>query len=148
MAIEQSDTATAAAGLAAPDQGISTGKALAVLLVDDSQVFLDATSDALSRFPGCQVVGFARSGVEALARVRALSPDVVLTDLFMPGMNGLELTRQLKALPGAPKVVLVTLHQGPHCRARAFDAGADEYLPKQRFMEELPALMQKLFPPT
>ena len=119
-----------------------------MLLVDDSQVFLDATSDVLSQFSGCQVVGFARSGAEALARVRALVPDVVLTDLFMPGMNGLELTRQLKALPGAPKVVLVTLHQGPHCRARAFAAGADEYLPKQRFMEELPELMQKLFPPT
>ncbi len=52
-------------------------------LVDDSQVFLDATSDVLSQFSGCQVVGFTRSGVEAL--VRALAPDVVVTDLFMPG---------------------------------------------------------------
>jgi CheY-like chemotaxis protein len=72
-----------------------------MLMVDDSPTFLDAATTFLSRVPRFEVVGRALSGEEALEQVHQLQPDLVLLDLAMPGMDGLEVTRRLKAQSGA-----------------------------------------------
>jgi CheY-like chemotaxis protein len=70
---------------------------------------------------------------------------VVLLDWMMPGLNGLDTTRALKALPEAPKVVLLSLLSGPECIADARAAGADAFLFKGELTEQLPAVLQELF---
>jgi CheY-like chemotaxis protein len=76
---------------------------------------------------------------------KELRPDLVLVDWMMPGMNGLDTARALKALPEAPKVVLVSLLNGPECIADAQAAGADAFLFKGELTEQLPGLLQGLF---
>lgn len=132
---------------AEPEAGFSQPKKIITILhVDDSEVFLEAAKEVLSRQAGFRLVGQARSGEEAIEQVAALSPDLVLTDLFMPGMNGLDTTRHLKAQPGAPKVVVVSMHSGSAYRSAALVAGADAFLSKQQFTNDLPAVLKNLFP--
>ncbi|MBI4278559.1 MAG: response regulator, partial [Armatimonadetes bacterium] len=73
-----------------------------------------------------------------------LRPDLVIMDLTMPGMNGLEATRRLKARPGAPRVVILSLHDSEAHRAVAAAAGADAYASKSEFGDALLGLIQAL----
>ncbi len=81
-----------------------------VLLVDDSLLFIRAIEDYLRlvRSPSFEIVGRARNGHDAIRSVAELKPDLVLLDLVMPGTNGLEVARQIKALPDAPRVIVRT----------------------------------------
>ena len=84
-----------------------------------------------------QVVGQAANGLEAVANVEAAHPDIVLMDLSMPGMNGLEATRELKVrLPKTP-VLILSMYNDPIFVARALHAGAAGYILKESMIEEL-----------
>ena len=120
-------------------------KAKRVLLVDDNQDFMKAAKRFLRGVPGLELVGQANSGEQALELSAALHPDLVVMDLAMPGMNGLAATRRIKQQPNAPKVVIVTLHTHSALRALACDAGADGFLQKDHFVDELPRLLAALF---
>jgi DNA-binding NarL/FixJ family response regulator len=104
-----------------------------VLLVDDSPTFLEQARAWLSRESDIEVVGSAVSGDEAIALVKQLNPRVVLMDIAMPGMNGLEATRRLKLLAGPPLVMMVSLDGDPAHRTAAAAAGADGFLCKADF---------------
>jgi DNA-binding NarL/FixJ family response regulator len=117
-----------------------------VLLVDDHPSFLDSVHDLLTDDQNLQIVGRAHSAFEALRLAEQMKPDLVVTDLVMPVMNGLELTRRLKRLLQPPLVVVVTLFTGPYNRRNAFAAGADGFLLKQHFAERGLALVHSLFP--
>ena len=124
-------------------------KSRRVLLVDDSQVFLKAAERFLLHgVPGFELAGKATSGEQAITMVAALRPDLVLMDLAMPGMNGLEATRRIKQQHDAPKVLIVTLHDESTYRVLAKDAGADGFLLKENFVTELPGLVTSLFETT
>lgn len=107
-----------------------------ILVVDDQPVNLRVVSSLLSR-QGYEVV-LAGNGEEALARYRETSPDLVLLDMIMPGMDGFEVLKSLQALPGpmAP-VVFVTAAQDRDMLLRAFDAGVVDYVTKPFLPEEL-----------
>lgn len=112
-----------------------------MLLVDDSPVFLDRACAWLSRESDIEVVARAVSGDEVVALVERLNPQVVLMDIAMPGMNGIEATRRLKLLANAPAVLILTLDGDAAYRAAAAAAGADGFLCKSDFATELlPAL--------
>src|SRR5688572_25635617 len=96
-----------------------------VLLVDDSRDVVDSVGRFLTTVPGLEVVGHGLSGQEGLDQADRLRPDLVLMDLAMPGMDGLEATRRLKATPGGPLVVILTLHDDDEHRAASQAAGAD-----------------------
>src|SRR5512134_2681994 len=81
-----------------------------VLLVDDHSAFLAVIEAELASLRQLTIVGYAGSGREALEQVRRLQPDLVLLDIAMPDMNGLEVARSIKALPHPIAVVLVSLH--------------------------------------
>src|SRR5690348_4633439 len=98
---------------------------LRLLLVDDSAEFLESAARLLALQPQLRVIGRAASGSAALEQVAELQPDLVLMDLAMPGMNGLETTRQIKARPAAPRVVIMTLYDVAEYRTAARDATAD-----------------------
>lgn len=116
-----------------------------VLLVDDSPIFLDSAANLLTMSPELEIVGRAMSGYDALDQVAALNPDLVLMDLAMPGMSGLEATRRIKAQPHPPRIVIVTLHDDPDYRAVAEAVGADGFIAKSEFGSEFALLIQDLF---
>ena len=106
-----------------------------VLLVDDGAEFLASASDFLARDPRVELVGQARDGLEGVRLAEALSPDIVLMDLTMPVMNGLDATRRIKSGLTPPRVIIVTLHDDPACRRSATVAGADGFISKTNFAE-------------
>ena len=119
---------------------------LRILLVDDSAEFLESAARLLMLHQDLAIVGRAASGSSALEQVAALSPDLVLMDLAMPGMNGLEATRQIKAQPAAPCVVIMTLYDVAEYRAAARAALADGFIAKSSIRSQLLPLLASLFP--
>ena len=119
-----------------------------VLLVDDHEAFLRSATCFLHGIPGLELVGRATCGEEAVEMVAELHPDLVLMDLAMPGMNGIEATRRIKQQSDAPKVIIVTLHQESSYGALAKNAGADGFIQKENFVVELPRLAALLFETT
>lgn len=95
-----------------------------VLLVDDHPAVLEAVRLFLVRDGGCEVVGEAFSGTEAVRRTRELQPDVVLMDIAMSGMSGLEATRCLRETCPASRVLLLTAHEGWDIIAEMMRSGA------------------------
>jgi DNA-binding NarL/FixJ family response regulator len=114
-------------------------------MADDYPEFLDAAAMYMSMLPQLEIVGVARSGREALDQVVRLRPDLVLMDVVMPDMSGLEVTRHIKAQADAPFVVILTLYYAPaYCRA-AHAAGADGVLSKSEFGTDLVPLIHRFF---
>ncbi len=108
-----------------------------VLVVDDHEMFSDALSLLLGRLPELELAGAVHDAEEGLVRARELQPDVVLMDLDLPGMDGIEATQRMReAAPGA-KVVIVTALSSPALIAGALAAGACGYVPKTRAVDEL-----------
>jgi DNA-binding NarL/FixJ family response regulator len=116
-----------------------------VLLVDDSPTFLDAASNLMADWRGIEVVGCAPSGREALEQTPLLQPDVVLVDLHMPEMNGLETIRNLKTNQPAPAAVLMTLEDQIAYRQAALAHGADGYVSKSDFGTQMLPLIRTLW---
>jgi DNA-binding NarL/FixJ family response regulator len=118
--------------------------ALKILLVDGSPAFLSAASYYLAGKPDVEVVGQAASLGEALEQVTLLSPDVVLTDLPAPVRHSLEEVARLKALPQAPRVIVVTAQDEPAYRALAEALPVDGFIAKQDFCTHLLPLLDGL----
>jgi CheY-like chemotaxis protein len=102
-----------------------------VLLVDDSPACRKVTARLLTSDPRIELVGLAASGAEALERVAALKPDIVLMDWVMPRMDGLEATRRIKAQSDAPLVLMLSCHDNDEYQ-NAAAAHADGFLPKAK----------------
>ncbi len=108
-----------------------------VLLADDHALVREGLRAVLQAEGGIEVVGEAKDGQEALEACRALSPDVVLMDVRMPGMDGLEATRQIKAEMPRVSVVMVTMHENPDYLLEAVRAGAAGYVLKDSSGERI-----------
>ena len=129
------------------------GKRTRVLLADSNASFLEFAREELSLHPDLEVVGCVRTGKEALAATCELSPQVVfldlfavLLDLFVPGQNAMETIIRLKALPNAPKVVILSHRESDEYRPSVFAAGADEFLTKPEFKQLAQLIVRKLVP--
>jgi DNA-binding NarL/FixJ family response regulator len=109
---------------------------LRVLIVDDHDLFRSGLRNLLED-QGVHVVGEAPSGMDALRHVRELAPDVVVMDLNMPGMNGVEATRQITSLAPLTRVVVLTISDHDSDVMDAILAGACGYLLKDASIQEL-----------
>ncbi|HKS37649.1 MAG TPA: response regulator transcription factor [Verrucomicrobiae bacterium] len=120
-------------------------KPVRTLLVDDNPEFLNSAAGFLSTSPQIEIVGLAQSAREGMRLAGELSPDLLLIDLSMPEMNGIETTRRIKQLPMAPKVIILTLHNNIAYRVAAENAGADAFISKADFVEALLPAICRLF---
>lgn len=102
-----------------------------VLLADDHAVLRDSLAAFLALYPDIEVVGQAGDGIETLAQIAALRPDVVLLDLNMPGLGGLEVLRRVGKEHPACRMVVLTQYDAPQYVLPALRAGACGYLPKK-----------------
>jgi two-component system response regulator DesR len=101
-----------------------------VVIAEDQHMVLGALAALLQIERDIDVVGQASDGRAALDLVRTLQPDVLLTDVEMPGMSGIELAQAVRSIPAAPRVVILTTFARPGYLRRALDAGASGYLLK------------------
>jgi DNA-binding NarL/FixJ family response regulator len=113
--------------------------AVRILLVDDHPIVRQGLRTLLEGRPGWEVVGEASDGIEALDKVEVLEPDVVVLDVTMPRMNGLEACRQIQQKKRTPslEVLFVTQHDSPQMMREALDAGARGYVVKSNAARDL-----------
>ena len=108
-----------------------------VLLADDHQLVRGGLRALLERQPGLEVVGEAGDGRKAVWAARDLRPDLVVMDVEMPGLNGIEATRQIVSEVGGVRVLCLSMHGSARFVEAAFEAGASGYLLKDSATEEL-----------
>ena len=108
-----------------------------LLLADDHAVVRSGLRMLLQAQPDMIIVGEAETGQEAIHRVAELSPDVVLMDIEMPGMNGIEATRRIKANAPAAAVLALTMYEDDQYFFEMLRAGASGYVPKRAAPDEL-----------
>lgn len=105
--------------------------AVGVLTVDDQRIFQRAIASLIDAAPEFERIGEASSGAEALELAAALRPDLVLLDVRMPGMDGIETARRLAAADPRPVVVLISIDELPDAEAALASTGAAACVRKQ-----------------
>ena len=108
-----------------------------VLIADDHAMVRQGLCGLLSKTEDIEVVGEAADGIEAIAKVKQLKPDVVLMDIAMPNLNGLEAMRQLSKKEPTTKVIALTIHDSEQLIRQIIWAGASGYVLKQSTFNEL-----------
>jgi two-component system, NarL family, invasion response regulator UvrY len=111
--------------------------AVGVLTVDDQQVFRSAAREVIEATPGFTSVGEASCGEDALDMIDERAPDLVLVDVRMPGMDGIETTKRIKEGHPGLVVVLISIENHPNVPAAAAEAGAAELVSKEAFGSRL-----------
>ena len=113
-----------------------------VLLIDDNPAFLQAVASLVRVWGNVDVVTVATSGEEGLARAAEEDPDLVLVDVVMPGLDGFETARRLKALPQPARVFVISLSDQPPYYRAAAEAGADGFVAKGNLARVLADLLR------
>lgn len=108
-----------------------------VLIVDDHAFIRRGVQTILHPFPEWEFCGEADNGRDAIRMVDELKPEVIIMDVSMPGLNGIEATRAIRRTKPAVKIVLLTLHESADLVRNAFRAGARGYLLKTDAEQEL-----------
>lgn len=115
-----------------------------IVIADDHRVFIDGLRALLKEFSGFEVVGDATDGAALVECAKALQPDVVITDIQMPGKDGIEATRELHRLFPAMKIVALTMLNESLYIKKMLEAGACGYLIKSAGKEELAGAIRKV----
>jgi DNA-binding NarL/FixJ family response regulator len=108
-----------------------------ILLVDDHPIVRQGLKTLLEAHPGWEVIGEAADGLEAVDKAERLHPDVMVLDVTMPRMNGLEACRQIRKNPPGPEILFVTQHDSPQMMREALQAGARGYVVKSNAARDL-----------
>jgi DNA-binding NarL/FixJ family response regulator len=108
-----------------------------ILLVDDHPIVREGLRTVLLRRTGWEVVGEASNGVEALEKAGSLLPDIMVLDITMPKMNGLEVCRLVRKKIPTLEVLFVTQHDSPQMMREALNAGAKGYVVKSNAARDL-----------
>jgi two-component system response regulator NreC len=107
------------------------------LLVDDHTIVRQGIKALLDTQEGIEVVGEAEDGREAIEKAKQMAPDVIVIDITMPNLNGIEATRQIKKINPEMKVLVLTVHDNEEYIHRILQAGASGYLLKESAVSDL-----------
>ena len=108
-----------------------------ILICDDHKIFREGLRALLEKQPDLKVVGGARDGLEAVKLAGELSPDIVIMDISMPGLNGIEAARKIAKLRRPPRIIALSMHNDRKYVTEILKAGARAYLLKDSAFEEL-----------
>ena len=111
--------------------------AITVLIADDHDIIRQGLKSILAPRPDYKVIGEAQDGEEALEKVEKLKPDILLLDISMPKISGLDIINQIKHRSPETKIIIVTVHKMTAYILKAFKSGASGYLIKENAAEEL-----------
>jgi DNA-binding NarL/FixJ family response regulator len=108
-----------------------------ILLADDHGIIREGLRSLLEKQPDIEVIGEAQDGRKAVALARELSPDIVIIDISMPNLNGIDATRQIMSACPNVKVIALSIHSNRRFVAKMLKAGAKGYILKDSLFEEL-----------
>lgn len=117
---------------------------LRILLVDDHPGFINAAVRHLRKLDWIEITGMAGNGIEAITQCEALRPDVVLMDLAMPEMGGLQATRLIKAQDNAPFIVIASHFDDVEHREHTLRAGADAFVSKLAYIHDVMPILERV----
>jgi DNA-binding NarL/FixJ family response regulator len=112
-----------------------------LLIVDDHEIVRNGVRTLFANNDSFEVCGEAENGMEAIHMVPLLTPDVVILDLSMPGLNGFETAAKIRLIAPSIKIVIFSVHEIPNT---ALSAGADAFVSKSAAMQELPFTINRL----
>lgn len=116
---------------------MATATCIRIMIIDDHPVVRAGLASMLSTQPGIEVVGSASSALEALALLEAIAPDIILMDLRMPGMTGLEAIRAINARQDPPRIIVLTSFDTDEDIYQSVSAGAQGYVLKDTPQDQL-----------
>jgi DNA-binding NarL/FixJ family response regulator len=108
-----------------------------IVLADDHAILRDGLSQAFQQEEGMEIVGQASDGHSAVERARELKPDIVVMDINMPNLNGIEATREIRREAPGVRVIALSMHSAKPCVKEIYRAGASAYLVKNCGFDEL-----------
>jgi two-component system response regulator NreC len=115
-----------------------------ILIADDSDIVRRGVCGILSSEKDLEVCGEAKDGSEALQKARELLPDLILLDISMPGIDGLEATRRIREEIRQAKILVISQHNSDQLLPSVIAAGADGCVDKSRLSEDLVASIKKI----
>ena len=119
-------------------------KKIKLLVADDHKIFRQGIKKLLEEESDLQVVGEASDGRDAVKKATELKPDVILMDIAMANLNGLEATRHIKKQLPSAKVIMVTMHKNEEYVLQSFQAGASGFILKEGAVEELVSAIRSI----
>lgn len=130
-------------GLIADSSAVSP-RVLSVLIADDHALIRQALRNALAKEPDFTLIAEADNGIEAVKLAKNLAPDVLIMDIAMPALNGIEATRQIREISSEMIILILTVYDDTEHVLSLFKAGADGYLTKKAAAEEIIQAMRTL----
>jgi DNA-binding NarL/FixJ family response regulator len=127
------------------EAGVGAGRKIGILIVDDHQIFRQGVQINLEVHEDIEILGQGADGEQALTLVRKLQPDVILLDINLPRMNGIQVTRQLVAEHQPTRVVMLTAFDDPEQVIHAMRAGAAAYCAKEIEPERLVDVIRHVY---
>lgn len=113
-----------------------------IILADDHELVRAGIRSILETFPRVRVAAESGDGKEALELARRLQPDVLLLDITLPGLNGLEVAARIQKIGLSTRILMLSMHAGPDYVARAMQSGASGYLVKDSAVDELSTALE------
>jgi DNA-binding NarL/FixJ family response regulator len=123
----------------------STNNKINVFLVDDHGLFRESTQAMLTFYEDIEVVGEAGDGIEAIDKIHGLAVDVVLLDIAMPHMNGIEVCRRLKNIDSNIKIMILTQYISKEHIICSINMGASGYVPKKAVASDLASAIRVVY---
>ena len=113
-----------------------------IVVADDHETLRDSLRDLFRRIDDIEVLAMAEDGYQAVELTRAMKPDLVVMDIGMPRLNGIEATRRIVSEFPDVKVIALSIHAGQRMVAEMLEAGASEYVLKDFAFEQLPGAVR------
>ncbi|MCK9392244.1 MAG: response regulator transcription factor [Syntrophales bacterium] len=115
-----------------------------VLIVDDSKIVCDGLQQMLSNIEDVEIVGQAHNAKDAIQSISESKPDVVILDIRLPGQNGIDVLKDIRAKDLPSRVIMLTNYPYPQYRKKCEELGADYFFDKVTEIEEIPNVIAEL----